>query len=126
MSWFFFKEPTEKIVELTSRKIMKELEDDRSKEILPEWSFLLASKDNDKHIRRSLKLIHKIIEEDPDEFVNRKKGFSRMIEPWITKDYVQKKGLYTKMWTKFGKGIKLGIVKSDVNRHEFANFLRFE
>lgn len=49
-----------------------------------------------------------------------------MIEPWITKDYVQKKGLYTKMWTKFGKGIKLGIVKSDVNRHEFANFLRFE
>lgn len=49
-----------------------------------------------------------------------------MIEPWITKDYVQKKGLYTKMWTKFGNAIKFGIVKSEANRNEFANFLRFE
>ncbi|XP_015161942.1 endoplasmin homolog [Solanum tuberosum] len=118
-----FKESTKETVQLTIKQFKK---DHQRKEILPEWISLWASKDDDKLIRRSLKLIHKVIEEDPDEFVNRKKGFSRMIEPWITKDYVQKKGLYTKMWTKFGNAIKFGIVKSEANRNEFANFLRFE
>ncbi|KAG5613503.1 hypothetical protein H5410_024784, partial [Solanum commersonii] len=48
-------------------------ENHQRKEILPEWISLWASKDDDKLIRRSLKLIHKVIEEDPDDFFNHNK-----------------------------------------------------
>ncbi|CAN6900674.1 unnamed protein product [Brassica oleracea] len=90
-----------------------------SREMLQQHSSLKTIKKN--LIRKTLDMIRKLAEEDPDEVHDDDK---KDMEKSGEND--EKKGQYTKFWKDFGKSIKLGIIEDASNRNRLAKLLRFE